>query len=202
MDSAICCLEICQRNQKVTDCYLDIETLDLIDNRVGLSSVRFGIAVTYSNERGWTHWGKGTIEPLWEILCQHDCIIGWNTDGFDLPIIMRYVPFESRHSKFSTLDLFAMIRRDTGRWYKLETVAQANLGHGKSGHGIVAVEWLNSGKPELIQRAYDYCQQDVQLVIDLHRMLKHGRSLILPGLDRVGQHQPLTWLPKEFHGNE
>jgi len=55
---------------------------------------------------------------------------------------------------------------------KLESLAQATLGKGKTGSGLDAVRWWRSGEPALRQRVVEYCRQDVEV---LREIVTHGR---------------------------
>jgi hypothetical protein len=91
------------------------------------------IAVTSDLDGQTLTWQRDEAEDLLEYLGAHR-VTGWNIDDFDLPIIALTV-FQQRRRIWSTgiesLDLFAQILRDTKVMFKLEAVAQENLGEGK-----------------------------------------------------------------------
>lgn len=142
----------------------------------------FGCAVTYDAQRGWREWWPEQVRALWHTLRDNQ-IAGWNVIHFDVPLIQQAASLAGESDpgldSWTALDLFAEIRTRTQRWYKLEEIAQANLGRGKSGDGQSAAEWLRSGDATLRQRAIEYCRLDVQLVIDLHA-LAQSDGLVLP----------------------
>jgi hypothetical protein len=189
--------------------YLDIEILDWFQGPEIAAlprwrqhaALRFGLATTYSEngvdaqgqeDRGWRTYWPADIKTLWLDICRSTGpIVTWNGDEFDIPyLIVQAVRADITSDPWRDLpdsfDLMALIRRESKRidgkerWYKLEAIAYANLGRGKSGHGDEAAAWLRSGDPELIQRAADYCRDDVQLVMDLHQKLLAGEPLICP----------------------
>lgn len=173
--------------------YLDIETLDffsdpqikVLPRAEQLAALRFGCAVTYNAAADeWLEWDS--VMDLWPYLrTRGTTVCGWNIIDFDWPVLRANVAsydgylLESGHEP-EAVDLFAEIRRTTGRWYKLEEVAQANLGRGKLADGQLAAEWLRSGDPELVRKAMVYCRHDVELTISLHSRLLGGDPLILP----------------------
>ena len=55
---------------------------------------------------------------------------------------------------------------------KLESVAHATLGRGKSASGKESVDWWQSGDPEKRRMVLEYCRQDVELTRDLYRFGK------------------------------
>lgn len=195
--------------------YFDIETLDFFaDDHIKalprdqqLAAIRFGCAVTYDSRTDeWREWTADQVVDLFETLIWASPLAGWNTVGFDWPIIIANAkaagrwPLEIETETVTHIDLFAEIRRTTGRWYKLEDVAQATLGRGKLADGQMAAEWLRSGDPELVQKAMAYCRHDVQLVVDLHARLLAGEPLILPPRTaRQELNEIRWWLDRHEH---
>lgn len=171
----------------MSDLFLDIETLDWIGPDRDISRIRFGIAVTCAVRDGesWMEWYTGEAAGLWSQISCAERVIGWNITSFDLPIIARAVGREFSPA-LCVVDLFDEIRRDTGRWYKLGDVAERNLRRGKSGNGVVVVDWLNSGDPALVRKAFNYCRDDVELVKEL--FAKAERGLWLPTMIRKGNY--------------
>lgn len=178
--------------------YLDIETttwfsdphIKALPRAEQLAAMRFGCGVTATidlYDPSWQEWSESDIAGLYEYLvtCKR-LVVGWNIIDFDWPVIMEnarragvtVLEIETEFVQF--LDLFAEIRRTTGRWYKLEDVAVANLGRGKLADGQLAAEWLRSGDPDLVRRAIDYCRHDVLLTVSLHSILLRGDPLVLP----------------------
>lgn len=182
--------------------YLDIETttffqdpeIKALPRAEQLAAMRFGCAVTATidsvindHDPSWQEWQEGEIAGLYEYLVTAKrLVVGWNIIDFDWPVIMEnarrsgvtVLEIETEFVEF--LDLFAEIRRTTGRWYKLEDIAQANLGRSKLADGQKAAEWLRSGDPELVRKAMEYCRHDVLLTVGLHSILLRGDPLILP----------------------
>jgi RNase_H superfamily len=181
--------------------YWDIETLDFFQDphikslprSEQLQAIRFGIGVVLW-PGGMINYGQAECALLYENLCWAGCkLVGWNTVGFDWPIVLAssarrgVTLLEIEHATVEHVDLFAAIRQATGRWYKLDVVAAANLDRQKLGHGLQATEWLRSGDPEQIRKAFEYCQADVQLVADLHAILLSGQPLSLPPRPERGE---------------
>jgi len=182
--------------------YLDVEILDWFQDPAIVklekwrqhAALRFGLATTYSDEfEEFVTWMPDELGGLWRNLTLSvGPIVTWNGDEFDIP----YLITQAMIAGFTTnnpwkelpqsLDLMALIRREskrmTGkeRWYKLDVIAQTNLGRGKIGHGDEAAAWLRSGDPELIRQAAEYCQDDVRILIELYEMLLSGKPLVCP----------------------
>ena len=135
----------------------------------------------------WREWTTDQITDLYNYLCwSKQQICGWNSLAFDWPVIINSAEragvqlLEIEHETVHHADLFDFIRQKTGRWYSLETVAQAKVGLGKLADGQKAAEWLRSGDPDLVTKALEYCRYDVQLTMDLAAILKRGEPLRLP----------------------
>lgn len=209
--------------------YLDLEVCDWFQDEAIAAlprwkqhaALRFGLATTCidngtdtdgQQDAGWQTWRGGDLFYLWrELTTMPGPIVTWNGDEFDIPyLIVQAVRGGLTTDPWSelpdSLDLMALIRRESKRlegkerWYKLEVIALVNLGRGKISHGDEAAAWLRSGDPELIQRAADYCRDDVQLVMDLHARLLSGEPLICPARPERREYRELRiYLPKEQH---
>jgi hypothetical protein len=185
--------------------YLDIETLDFFqDPHIAalprarqLAAIRFGLAATYDTDSGvWNHWFAGDLAALWDHLAGAEQVVGWNIVSFDLPVIGANLARSGctvQGGNPPCCDLFDLIRRDTGRWYKLDVVAEANLSRRKLSHGQQASEWLRAGDAESLRLAAEYCQEDVQIVMDLHALLEAGKPLRLPARRQRREHNELLW---------
>jgi hypothetical protein len=195
--------------------YLDIETLDFFQDEhikslpreQQLAAMRFGCAVLFNSVAGdWLEFTQGALDDLWCYVryipsqSPHTILVGWNIINFDWPVICSnvkrrdnadYLMRRGRDPEF--VDLFALIRQHTGRWYSLETVAQHNLGRGKLADGQRAAEWLRSDDPEQIAKAMEYCRYDVQLTIDLHAILLRGEPLRLPPRAKRQELNEIHW---------
>ncbi len=129
------------------------------------------------------------LPKLWPRLERADRIVGYNTIGFDYPCLQSY--YTGDFSRLPSLDLLAEIEKRLGFRIKLDDVAQATLGVGKSGHGLQAVEFWKKGE---IEKLKDYCLQDVKVTRDVYEhALQFGEIAFM---DRQGQKQMLP-LPIE-----
>ena len=106
--------------------------------------------------------------------------IGYNIDGFDWPVLNNYYPGDI--AKLPTLDLMDVIYKRLGYRPKLDDVAQATLGIGKSGNGLQAVEYFRTGD---IEKLKQYCLQDVKVTKDVYDFgIKEGKVFVA---DKVGK---------------
>ena len=103
------------------------------------------------------------LPKLWPRLERADRIIGYNLIGFDYPCMQQY--YSGDIMKLPTVDVLVEIEKSLGFRVKLDDVAQATLGVGKSGHGLMAVEYWKKGE---IDKLRDYCLQDVKVTKDVY----------------------------------
>lgn len=106
--------------------------------------------------------GDDEMESLSRLLTQtKDCLlVTWNGLAFDIPLLEGLgvkVPHDS-------CDPAAMMRELTGRRCRLEEVARATLGKGKSGHGENAPQLWKEGR---LAALHAYCIQDVEITREL-----------------------------------
>ncbi len=122
------------------------------------------------------------LPKLWPRLERADRIIGYNLIGFDYPCLQSY--YTGDMMKLPTLDLLAEIDKRLGFRIKLDDVAHATLGIGKSGHGLMAVEYWKKGE---IEKLKEYCLQDVRITRDVYEYALKAQEILYN--DRMGQPQ-------------
>ncbi len=101
---------------------------------------------------------EADLPLLWPRLERADRLIGYNIKGFDSPVMNNY--YAGDLLAFPTLDIMEEIAKHVGFRVKLDDVAQSTLGVGKSGNGLMAVQYFRQGE---IQKLRDYCLQDVKV---------------------------------------
>ena len=110
------------------------------------------------------------LPQLWPIIEKADVLIGFNSNNFDIPLLNRYYPGDL--TKLNSLDLLVEVQKVLGRRVRLQSLAEATLGRGKSGDGLKAHDWWREGKYD---RVREYCIEDVRLTRELYDYaLKHG----------------------------
>jgi DEAD/DEAH box helicase domain-containing protein len=122
------------------------------------------------------------LPQLWPRLERADRIIGYNSNGFDIPCLQSYYPGDL--TKLPSLDLLFELQQRLGFRIKLDDVAQATLGMGKTGHGLQAVEFWKKGE---IDRLKSYCLQDVKVTRDVYEYALEHKEVKYT--DRMGQVQ-------------
>src|ERR1035437_11067147 len=128
------------------------------------------VAIHDSLTDEYTAFEKEELPKLWPILEHADFLIGFNSDSFDIPLLNRYYPGSLTH--MTSLDLLSEVQKVLGRRIRLQSLAEATLGRGKSGDGMKAGVWWREGKKDLVR---EYCIEDVRLTRELYDYaLKHG----------------------------
>lgn len=152
---------------------LDIETQNTFEEvggyftdklKVSLVGVYFYETDTYES------YLEPELPKLYERLERSGRIIGYNSIGFDMPVLNNY--YTGDLLKLPQLDILREIEKELGHRIKLDDVAKATLGTQKSGHGLQAVKWWKEGKIEEIRA---YCLQDVKVTKEVYEFgLKNG----------------------------
>lgn len=110
------------------------------------------------------------LPGLWPLLERSDRIIGYNIKGFDFPVLNSYYPGD--FSRFPTLDIMEEVVKTTGFRVKLDDVAQATLGTGKTGTGLQAIEFFRKGEWDKLEA---YCLSDVRITREIYEFgLRQG----------------------------
>jgi DEAD/DEAH box helicase domain-containing protein len=170
---------------------LDIETQSEAGADFSLMRVSVVGAFFYATDE-YVAYEERELGKLWSRLEQSERIIGYNTKGFDIPILNHYYPGDLL--KIPQLDILEEIYRTIGFRLKLDHVARATVGQGKSGHGLQAVAWWKQGEIEKIKT---YCLDDVRVTKAVY---EYGRKYgALAYEDRSGQRKaiPVCFEPKE-----
>lgn len=152
----------------------DIETANAFPTlgRGDLSRMEISIVGIHDSETNeYTSYTKEEFNKLWPIIERADMLIGFNSDTFDVPILNRYYPGDL--SKIRSLDLLVEVQKVLGRRVRLQSLAEATLGVGKSGNGLEAVQWWQEG---LVDKVRAYCLDDVKITRQIYDYaIKHGK---------------------------
>lgn len=113
---------------------------------------------------------EADLKQLWPVLEAADRVIGFNINHFDYAVLRPYYP--GRWQEFPTLDIFTVAEQKLGFRVGLDAIAQASLGHGKTGHGLDALKWYREGNWKDLER---YCLDDVRVTKEVYEYgKKHG----------------------------
>ncbi len=151
---------------------LDVETRYGADEVGGWNRAdRMGvsIAVVWDSAREeFRDFPQEEVPAMAEFLRGFDLVVGFNVRRFDYSVLQGVTPFPF-HS-LPTLDMLEKVHQRLGYRLKLDNLAQATLGAGKSADGLMALKWWKEGRLDLIT---EYCRQDVAVTRDLY---VHGRD--------------------------
>lgn len=161
---------------------LDIETQNSFADVGGANHDKLKISligVYFYETDEYASYLEHELPNLWPRLEHAERIIGYNTKGFDYLVMNAYYPGDI--TAFPSLDLLEEISNNLGFRVKLDDVASATLGYGKTGHGLQAIEFFRKGE---LGKLRDYCLQDVKVTKEVYEYgLKHGEVFYL---DRAG----------------
>jgi DEAD/DEAH box helicase domain-containing protein len=173
---------------------LDIETQQLVQEVGGWDHVdKLGVSVACaydSKSDQFLVFKENELKKLID-LCEDRLVVGYNVRGFDLPVLVPYGLEIKRLDVFDIMyDIETLTRQ---RFLKLEAVARGTLGTGKSGDGLLAVEWWKTGQ---IQKIIDYCLQDVKVTRDIFQFGRQNGFIKIQrsaeATDKVRQ-VPVQW---------
>lgn len=176
--------------------YFDLETQKTANDVGGWDKkhlMKMSVGVTYSTATGeYRIYPESQVEELIQQLIKADLVVGYNTVNFDYQVLMGYTVLDLP-SMLRSLDLLVEIEKQIGTRVKLESVAQATLGVGKTAEGLEAILWWRQGK---LMEIAEYCCFDVKVTKLVHEYgVEHGEVLYE---DRFGRPQtvPASWAEK------
>jgi DNA polymerase elongation subunit (family B) len=151
----------------------DIETMGDFRNNGDFSNLEVIVVGVHDSETDqYTGYYQQDFPRLWPILEKADILIGYNSDHFDIPILNKY--YTGDLTKIKSIDLLKEIKNVLGRRLRLDSVAAATLGKGKSGHGLEAQKWWAEGKFDKVR---EYCLDDVRITKELYDYARKNGSL-------------------------
>jgi DEAD/DEAH box helicase domain-containing protein len=161
---------------------LDIETKNSFAE-VGrdMMNLEISLLVIYDYEADeYTSYMEQDFPQLWPILESADMIIGWNSDGFDIPLLNKYYPGDL--TKIRGLDMMEKLRQVLGHRVSLDNVAAGTLGANKIAKGLEAVAWWKEGK---IDKIREYCIEDVRLTKEVYDYAMQNQHLKFKDLNDI-----------------
>jgi hypothetical protein len=169
--------------------YFDLETQRTANDVGGWGNkhkMGMSIGVTYSTVTGEYHiYTEKTVEALIAQLRGAELVIGFNHIHFDYGVLGGYYPFDLT-MELRSLDLMTELEGPLGHRPKLEDVASATLGVGKTAEGLQAIRWWQQGK---LAEIAEYCAFDVKVTKCVHEHgVRHGH---VKYRDKNGREQTL-----------
>ncbi len=143
---------------------------------------------SYSQNRFFSFF-EADLPKLEQIITiEQPTIIGFNTIRFDNLVLQPYFP-KLQLASLPQVDILDDIHRTLGFRIKLESVAQATLGEGKSGTGLDAIRYYRESNWTSLQK---YCLEDVRITRDIYEYgCRHGYILYTSGGDCY--RMPVHW---------
>ena len=172
---------------------IDLETQRDFNEVEGRKLELLGVSVagvySYEENRYDAYLEADLATKLAPRLQTAELIIGFNIRRFDMPVLQPYVPFSV--TSLPMLDIMEEVVKNLGHRLSLESLAQATLGRGKSGHGLDALQWFKEGRFDLITK---YCLDDVKLTKELYDYGKaHGRLFATSRFSQDKLQIPVFW---------
>lgn len=150
--------------------FLDVETKKAFDQvggyfpeKLGISFVGIEIRESFSTQPQPRGFFEHELKDLFPILEKADLIIGFNIDNFDMPTMMNY--YTGDIASLPTLDLMNRIKDSVGHRISLDAVASETLGIGKTGDGLDAIKYYQTGQLDKLKQ---YCLHDVAVTRQLY----------------------------------
>jgi DEAD/DEAH box helicase domain-containing protein len=168
--------------------YFDLETQRSANDVGGWAhkdKMRMSIGVTFSTgEDAYRIYSEEEAGELADCLRRADLVVGFNHVGFDLGVLQPYTPWDLP-SQTVNLDLLVDLEKRLGHRLKLESLATASLGVGKTADGLEALRWWREGRVLDIAR---YCAYDVKVTKAVHEFgARHGFVSFLDRFNRKQQ---------------
>jgi len=118
----------------------DIETqksFKEISDRKKLYQLKISVVGVYDSKKDeYEAYEEKDLMKVDEIFREADVAIGFNSDGFDFPVIAPYLFTPVKNIR--SLDLMLEIQKSIGHRVSLQSVAEGTLGSSKSGEGLGA----------------------------------------------------------------
>jgi DEAD/DEAH box helicase domain-containing protein len=170
--------------------YFDLET-QMTANDVGgwdkKDKMRMSVGVTYNTASAkYTIYPESRAEELVRELQRADLVVGFNIEKFDYAVLMGYTILDLPQN-LRTLDLLLDLEARLGFRMKLESLAKATLGVGKTADGLDAIRWWREGRLLDIAR---YCCFDVKVTRLVHEFGRENGHVFY--FDRNGRRQQVA----------
>lgn len=170
--------------------FADVGGYNLKELKISVIGVYFYETETYEA------FAVDELNMLWPRLEHTDRLIGFNSKHFDIPVMNNY--YTGDLSILPHLDIMEEVVKALGHRLKLDSIAEATLGYGKSGTGLQAVEYWKQGQ---LQELKDYCLQDVKVTKEVYEYgLKHG-AIAYPDFGGERQGIPVDFSKKQNETN-
>jgi len=150
--------------------YFDLETRRTANDVGGWGNkhmMGISVACTFSTRQNeYSIYTQDEAPALIRQLKEADLVVGYNHIGFDYEVLkghdLLFDPADLPHS----LDLLIDLEKTLGHRIKLEAVASATIGAGKTADGLDALKWWQQGE---VAKIAEYCCYDVKVTMCVHQ---------------------------------
>ncbi len=158
----------------------DIETRNIFQDVGSNNPADLDISVigVYDYETDKYHsFIQEEFDKMWPFFQKAEMIITFNGEYFDIPLLNKYYKKAGLGdvTKIRSLDIFKEIKNTSGRWLKLDKIAEGTFGINKIGDGLEAVAWWRKGEIEKIRK---YCLDDVKITKDVYEFAMKNKRLM------------------------
>lgn len=162
--------------------YFDLETQRSFGDVGGAKNkdkMGISVGVAYSTRTGQYHiFGENQTDELVDMLIRADLVVGYNHIYFDYPVLQGYTILDLPNQTIN-LDMLLEVEKLLGHRLKLDAIASASLGMGKSADGLDALRWWQkykkTGNTEPMMKIAEYCCYDVKVTKEVHEFgIKNG----------------------------
>ena len=157
--------------------FSDLETPDPAQLEASIVSLFFRtINQNFEEQEGKmiSLWEKD-LDRLWPLFYEADRIIGFNSLGFDIPVLQAYT--DKPLQQLPHLDILAKIKSSWGKRISLSNLAKINLGEDKTDQGINAVAYFYQGDETSLKKLQSYCEADVAITKRLYDLILREKRL-------------------------
>jgi len=155
--------------------YFDLETqrsFSAVGGSKNKSQMGISVGVAYSTRTEQYHvFGENDTDELVSMLTQADQVVGYNHLYFDYPVLEGYTILDMS-TQTVNLDMMLDLEQKLGFRLKLDSLASACLGEGKSADGLDALRWWQeykkSGDRAFMMKIAEYCCFDVKVTKMVH----------------------------------
>lgn len=156
--------------------YFDLETRRTANDVGGWGNkhkMGISVAVTYSTRLGeYRIYQEEEARELANQLENAELVVGFNHISFDYEVLKGVYTWFDPTNMRKSLDLLVDLEKRLGHRLKLDAVASASLGMGKTADGLDALRWWKQGK---IVEIAEYCAYDVKVTKCVHEYgARHG----------------------------
>jgi hypothetical protein len=173
--------------------YFDLETQRTANDVGGWdkkSDMKMSLGVTYStNLNEYRIYTEKRVNDLVQQLLRADLVVGFNIVNFDYEVLMGYTVLDLP-GQLRSLDLLVEVEKTLGNKLRLDNIAQATLGLGKTGDGVDAIKWWREKR---LMEVAEYCCFDVKVTKLVHEHGLEHRELFYTDKFSRKQRVEIAW---------